>query len=585
MSSRRKESFRHLIIRNYFFLVIVPFIAAICGIFIIYRWNFQKTFGTSTMELLQSELNQLDSTSGSLVEDSMFLYYEEKIEKLNGEELSDDESNELKKIMEQQVKQHKDLFGMLLVYGNQAISAGTNYYNLREAVACYQDQLSDKGGQPVFLTTLYLLPKNNSGYKMILGRALNTSTNKSIAYLYLVVDIRAVENALTDQDDGEGVTYLTDASGQTLYSSQYDEIGSTISLTGLGVQGRSGYHGTTVNGQDCLVVYCLSYKTNWVLIRIIPIAKILKGFFSVKIFLVFLAGIYLLFLWWMLRYLDQRLLGPMAELSDHMDTFAGGSLMVRANPDEPGEIGHLNRHFNDMTERIRELMAENERESAEKNNFKMKALTAQLSPHFIYNALNTIKWMAVINRQDNIRDLTDALNKLLMNASKSGEDYYTVQDEIDMINSYVVIQKARFMNFSLDWDVSDSAKKLKIRRFMIQPAVENSIVHGFGRGRMHGGRVHVAIWNDENLHITVRDNGCGFDVDSWRKSAAEEKSGEHIGIAMINLEQIIAAEYREPYYIRIESRIGEGTQVEYMLPALTSDMDRKSYEIDGKNQS
>ena len=97
-------------------------------------------------------------------------------------------------------------------------------------------------------------------------------------------------------------------------------------------------------------------------------------------------------------------------------------------------------------------MDSNEKAIAEKNNFQIQALTAQLQPHFLYNALNTIKWTAVINKQENIQKLTEALVYILMNAVKGKGEDYTLEDELELIEQYAVIQKARFLNFVIEYE-------------------------------------------------------------------------------------------------------------------------------------
>lgn len=218
-----------------------------------------------------------------------------------------------------------------------------------------------------------------------------------------------------------------------------------------------------------------------------------------------------------------------------------------------------------MTLRINELLIRNNKEITEKNSFKYQALCAQLRPHFIYNSLNTIKWLAVINKQENIQKLTEALIYILMNAAGGEKENYTVRQEIKLVEQYVVIQKARFLNFNIIFDIEEDTKDCRIFQFLIQTVVENAIIHGFRRGMAQGGKIIVAVKKKEDcLSIIVEDNGCGFDVNTWRKCGGT--GSDHTNIGLKNIEQMIQLEYGKEYYMTVDSVLGEGTKVMYKLP-------------------
>ncbi len=130
---------------------------------------------------------------------------------------------------------------------------------------------------------------------------------------------------------------------------------------------------------------------------------------------------------------------------------------VRMEEIKSGEMKNLSEHFNSMTDKINILIKHNQEVINEKNNFKMQILMAKLHPHFIFNALNTIKWMSVINHQENIQKLTEALIYILMNNAGDKKEDYSLKDEEELIKQYAVIQKARFMNFEIEWDLAGNS--------------------------------------------------------------------------------------------------------------------------------
>ena len=174
--------------------------------------------------------------------------------------------------------------------------------------------------------------------------------------------------------------------------------------------------------------------------------------------------------------------------------------------------------------------------------------------------------MAVLNHQDNIQHLTESLVHIFMNAARVDDDNYTLQEELNLVSNYAVIQKARFMNFKLEIEADEKSRNCFIRKFLLQPIVENAIVHGLGRGKIKNTTIKVKAWVDENLYITVRDEGVGFDVKKWRECPDTDKN--HTNIGLHNVEQIIQLEYGNPYRLEIESAPGEGTTMMYILPAV-----------------
>ena len=208
-------------------------------------------------------------------------------------------------------------------------------------------------------------------------------------------------------------------------------------------------------------------------------------------------------------------------------------------------------------------------EVEEKNRQKLRVLSAQLTPHFIYNALNTIKWVAVLNHQENIQKLIESLSYVLMSAARDDEAGYCVEDELKLVENYAVIQKARFMNFELVIEKDESCQKCRMRKFLLQPIIENAVVHGLGKGKIKNTEIHVKVWADGNLHIIVEDKGVGFDVEEWRRKP--EKNPEHTNIGIKNVEEMIRIEYGDAYGIWIESEPGKGTKVAYLLPEIRRD--------------
>jgi len=223
----------------------------------------------------------------------------------------------------------------------------------------------------------------------------------------------------------------------------------------------------------------------------------------------------------------------------------------------------LTDHFNTMVRKVNHLMENVKEEEKEKNEFKMQALMMQMSPHFIYNSLNTIKWIAVINKQENIRQMIESLIQIFMNMSKRTDENNKIRDEMELLQNYANIQKARFLNFDLVIQADEDTMDLPVKRFLLQPIVENAIIHGLNQSEKIG-LISIRVYQDGYLHVEITDNGVGFEVSQLKEK--REPDTRHTRIGLENVQQMLKLEYGDPYGMKIESALGKGTKVSYLLP-------------------
>lgn len=571
-----KDSIHFHILFNYVLFVIIPFVGIITFLLLYFQSYSKDTYGINTLKLMTSEQEQWEIISKTFVGNSMFVYYNDNISKITNYRTKDDEAN-IQAALDDEISLKSDISEIVLMIGNKVFFSGKNYGGITEKLEEYDELLETSGGRPIWLTTLSLLPRDHSGYKLVLGRSINSSTQKDIAKLYLIIDVSIMDKMIKNMSTSNSVLYMINDRNIVMNSTDNTMIGKQLNLENLKITEDNGYHFCKVNKTKNLVIYDKSKRTNWQIVDVIPTREIQSGINIIRVLIGLVAVTYLLFLWIMLMLLNKGIVVPISNLSDKMDKFSKGNMEIKADDSASGEIGKLNRHFNSMTQHISLLIEENEYETKQKNDFEMKALIAQLNPHFIYNALNTIKWMAVINNQSNIEKLTEALINVLMNSAQSGQEYHLVHDEIELIKSYVIIQKARFMNFFVEYDITPESEQYVIRKFLIQPVVENSIIHGFLRGKVKKGLIKIRIWTDEYLNVEVSDNGCGFDTDILKEKKHSEDEG-YTSLALANIMQIVDIDYGKPYKIEVISIPSKGTKIVYLLPLIKKEkFDDKNY--------
>lgn len=545
-------------------LVILPFILLAFIMFYSfqnYTVNNLSATTRDTMSAIKSEIDVLLEQYESM---TMTLYYGGYVDRLEGMEEGDRDAG-LSGVLDGISFPDTHIHAIYLRSGDQVYHSGATYDEIFDVMVPHEQEILDAGGKCIWYPTDEM--RGNADQKMyILARRLNGRDFESVGIMYMVLDEKFISEVYSQLTGGYAEKYLTDGAGNILYSAGEKKEGK-IDLSGIPASKRSGAQEVDTDEGGAVYAYSKLRSADWYCISTVPDFEIIRDILTLELPFIVISVIYLLFLAVMLYMMKKSVFRPLHSLKKAMDDYVE-LRPVELEPVGSGEFRSLAEHFSDMTGRISQLMLQYKEEEEEKNRQRMMALTAQLTPHFIYNALNTIKWMAVLNRQKNIEHLIESLIYIFRNAARVDDESYTVRDELKLVENYAVIQKARFMNFELKTEADEDCMEYHIRKFLLQPVVENAIVHGLGRGQEKDGEIRIRIWKEEDgLYITVSDTGVGFDVEEWRKHP--DTGEDHTNIGLHNVEEIIRLEYGPPYSLEIQSKPGSGTTVTYHLPLIS----------------
>jgi two-component system sensor histidine kinase YesM len=268
---------------------------------------------------------------------------------------------------------------------------------------------------------------------------------------------------------------------------------------------------------------------------------------------------------------------PIKKLHDVTTTLAREDLEVLVTADNADEITELGISFNRMVGRVRELLAAKISEQEHLKKAELRALQAQINPHFLYNTLDTIIWMAESNQKAQVIALVRALSRFFRITLSKGRDWITVREEVEHIESYLTIQKMRYHDI-LDYkiDMQADISMVQILKLTLQPLVENALYHGI-KNKRSGGVIAVRgrrIGADQLL-IEVEDNGIGMAPEKLaqlRASLDREESRALVienGYGINNVNQRIKLYYGQEYGVTIESERGRGTRVALVIPIHT----------------
>ena len=252
------------------------------------------------------------------------------------------------------------------------------------------------------------------------------------------------------------------------------------------------------------------------------------------------------------------------ELTQNMDQVNHGSREVTVSSDSEDEVGILINSFHNMMDEINRLIDEVYVNKIALKEYELKALQAQINPHFLYNTLSMMNWMAIRSNQMEISKVTLALSTFYRTALSKGEDVVTVENCIQNMQAYLEIQLTMHdNNFTVDWDIDPTIKNEKMPKLLLQPVVENAIEHGIDEKEDGDKKLFLSFrGNGDDVEITVRDNGMGMPQEKAETLVTYQAKG----YGLKNVNDRIRLLYGEKYGIRIFSAPDEGTTVVMRFP-------------------
>lgn len=323
------------------------------------------------------------------------------------------------------------------------------------------------------------------------------------------------------------------------------------------------------------IKYITKYSANeldWKIINIIDYSKLTKDTSNAMNTLLLIFFIIILLYLIYCKIFFTEIINPIKSLMKKMDNVQNGKLdEINKIESNIYEIKELNINYNKMINNIKELMIERDLKEKERSKQEMKVLQAQINPHFIYNTLNVIKLMATISKVDNIRNVTDSFMKLLALTFKSDSSFITIREELQYITSYSEIMRVRFGDdFNLIIDFDEELQDLHIIKLVLQPIVENSIVHGLNELDVSKDITINGYLKEDKLIIEVIDNGVGmYEEDIIKIFESHNKSKTSLnGIGIKNTEKRIKLNCGDEYGIKIDSEKYKFTRVTLILPII-----------------
>lgn len=410
-----------------------------------------------------------------------------------------------------------------------------------------------------------------------IARVIKGDSLDSNAVLLLDIKLKSLEDNLKSIKIGtDGFVYILDENNETIFAPDNDIVyrikhGEILSQ-------EEGGSVIKVRGNLYQSLYKAIPGLNWNVIGIFSLENVYGVVRTLQWGTGIVITIMLAIIAVAAKDFDKRFTKPILKLNETMQAIENGNLNVRFDYESNDEIGALGNSFNSMileVTKLRELV-ELEREKARQAEFRI--MQSQINPHFLYNTLDTIRWIAKDYNAKEIEDIVLALTKLFRITLNNGNELISVDDEIKHVENYLIIQKMCYEDlFEYKIEVDEEIRGNSVIRLILQPIVENAIYHGIKEGNKKGFIEIVAKKEDDDIVIYVKDNGAGLTSNKVEEINNMFRTRKRtIGFGLYNINERITHRYGEGYGLTIESVKDEYTVVTLVHPIIKGEKNENS---------
>lgn len=415
--------------------------------------------------------------------------------------------------------------------------------------------------------------KNNYKWVITLSKSITNTKNSTASGIFFIdLNYKVISDMCENNSLGEkGYVFILDRDGNIIYHPKQQLLysGLTTERVQQVMESKSNHFVTGEHNESKLYTMSTSEKTGWTIVGVVYESELMKNKTQTQIIYILVAFILLAAATIISAIISTRITKPIKTLKDSMKEVEKGHF-DNANIEviTENEIGSLSKSFNIMTAEIKKLMEENIYEQKQKRKNELKALQAQINPHFLYNTLDSIIWMAEGNKNQEVVLMTSSLAKLLRQSISNENEVLTIEQEIAYIVSYLTIQKMRYKDkLEYEIDIDEDIYQNEIVKLILQPIVENAIYHGIKfKETMCLLRIQ-GYSRGNDIIIKIIDNGVGMSEETLAHIFDEHKHNKRSnGVGVFNVQMRLWLYYGKNYGITYESVLGEGTIATITIP-------------------
>lgn len=369
----------------------------------------------------------------------------------------------------------------------------------------------------------------------------------------------------------KGYAFILDAKGNIVYHPQQQQLYNELQTENISLimdtDEDTVLTGTGNDGK--LYSISRSEKTGWTVVDCTNVKELLSKSRQAQSVYVLTAIILVIVALLFSRFMARSITLPIQKLRDSMKKVQEGDFSVSdVVVDSKNEIGSLTKSFDVMTHRIHELMEQNVHEQEEKRKSELKALQSQINPHFLYNTLDSIIWMAEGKKNEEVVLMTASLARLLRQSISNEDEVVPIANEVEYARGYLTIQKMRYKDkLEFQIEVDSSILYIPLIKLVLQPIIENAIYHGLKYKESKGLLIVKGFMKDGNAVLQVIDDGVGMDEETLAHIYDKHKVNYHSnGVGVYNVQKRLKLYYGEDYGITYTSELGKGTTATITIP-------------------
>lgn len=424
--------------------------------------------------------------------------------------------------------------------------------------------LDDTSGGLCWLTV-----NGDAAPQIIAGRTVNDlGSQQKLGYFLVRFDTELLSDMLRQKQLFQtGSICIVDPEGTIIASNKEKNLGSTFEYFSL--LGSSPSPQKIRESKEWLT-YCSIPGTQWNLVSSVPSITYEQEILQLRTYTIILAAVTILLSVMLAVQISRRIFLPLKKLCAIMPSVGQGNFGIIKPSQYQNEIGELYNYFFNMVQDIQELIYKTKQQQQLLQKTELNSLRMQINPHFIYNTLESIKWIAYIENNEEIVTMVKALGDF-MRSSISGSEFVSIKKELENIQCYLTIQQYRYGDkLSVQIDIPPELYPAQIPKLLLQPLIENAMIHGLEQ-KIGKGCISISgTLKDQDIFIEIADNGIGFSQEALEKLnnvlGQKEDSSEKFGLGMRNVHQRIQMYYGTSYGLSVSSKYGIETRVQIHIP-------------------
>ena len=469
--------------------------------------------------------------------------------------------------------------GIIGINGRKLINDGKQSVNPDLKLSTqewYLDALQKPEGPLLTSSHVQHIVSGERPWVITLSRGIRNFSNGGEKEGVFFIDLNySAISELCDQNTigTKGYAFILDESGSIVYHPQQQQLYNELQTENIDLITDTKDDTVRTGSGNKGKLYCISRsnKTGWTVVGCMSISELLRKSSQAQSIYVLIAAALMIVALIFSSFLAKGFTYPIQRLRDSMARVQEGDFNgADVEIDSDNEIGSLTRSFNVMTHRIQDLMEQNVKDQEAKRKSELKALQSQINPHFLYNTLDSIIWMAEGKKYEEVVLMTASLARLLRQSISNEDEVVPISREVEYAKGYLTIQKMRYKDkLEFQIDVEPSILNIPLIKLVLQPIIENAIYHGLKYKEIKGLLLVKGFMKDGNAVLKVIDDGVGMDEETLAHIYDRHKVNYHSnGVGVYNVQKRLKLYYGENYGITYESEQGVGTTATITIPGI-----------------